>query len=536
MDKAKLINIIDKGEGLNSEFKSSFNIEVIETIVAFANTKGGYIVIGVNPKSKVVGVDVNSESVQEWANEVKQKTAPPIIPDVDLFELDDKTLVLFYVPEHPIKPISTKGKYYKRVSNSNHLMSTNEVVNLHLRSFNSSWDYHTSNHFDLSSISIDKVQASINLMNENEVKIFDDPITFLMKHDLIRDNLLSNAAYLLFTNKDTVLTSIELGRFQSDIIIKDSLRIKSDLISQVELVIDFIKKHINKEIVFTGEARSGEKWQYPLEAIREVVINMIVHRDYQASSDSIVKIFDDRIEFFNPGSLPPNITVADLISNNYTSSPRNKLIADFFKSMRLIEKYGSGIRRIIKYCEDYNLPSPTFKEISGGFMVTLFLHKTLLYENYVVEDSGRVSSFAKVIDNNNRVVDNVRNYRKVANKVAKKPLRVVDNVKNIKNNINKVVDNNKKVVETIINSTSRVADTDNKVVDNLTENQKKIIASISRNPRISAREISLHIGISHRKTQENMAKLRDRKFINRVGSPKGGYWEITNEELKEKLI
>jgi ATP-dependent DNA helicase RecG len=76
---------------------------------------------------------------------------------------------------------------------------------------------------------------------------------------------------------------------------------------------------------------------------------MVVHRDYRLSSDSIVKIFDNKIEFYNPGRLPASISIEDLISNNYRSTPRNKLLADFFKDLGLIEKYGSGIQRIINY-------------------------------------------------------------------------------------------------------------------------------------------------------------------------------------------
>jgi ATP-dependent DNA helicase RecG len=99
---------------------------------------------------------------------------------------------------------------------------------------------------------------------------------------------------------------------------------------------------------------------------------MIIHRDYRSSSDSIVKIFNDRIEFYNPGKLPEGITVNDLLTNNYKSTPRNKLVADFCKSLGLIEKYGSCIQRIIEHFEEANLPQPQFRNISEGFMVTIF--------------------------------------------------------------------------------------------------------------------------------------------------------------------
>ena len=122
----------------------------------------------------------------------------------------------------------------------------------------------------------------------------------------------------------------------------------------------------------TGEAQNVQKWQYPPEAIGEIVMNMIVHRDYRSASDSVVKIFSNKIEFYNPGRLPENITVEDLLSNNYISTPRNKLIADFCKNLGLIEKYGSGIKRIVDYFKAENLPVPEFRNISEGFMVTIF--------------------------------------------------------------------------------------------------------------------------------------------------------------------
>ena len=135
----------------------------------------------------------------------------------------------------------------------------------------------------------------INIINQTSARINDDPLTFLIKNDLLRNSQITNAAYLLFTERDTVLTTIELGRFQTETIIKDVARTKSDLLMQVDQVMGFVKKHINKEVIITGQPRNTQKWQYPLEAIREIITNMVIHRDYRASSDSIVKVFDTRI-------------------------------------------------------------------------------------------------------------------------------------------------------------------------------------------------------------------------------------------------
>ena len=367
-----LIHTISAGESSTLEFKTNFCNEAIETIVAFANAKGGKVLIGVSNDGAIVGTTLNEETVQNWINEIKQKTTPTLIPDVDTVEIEEKNVVVLTIQEYPLKPVSYRGRYFKRTANANHLLGVSEVVNIHLQTFNSSWDYHTNNHFKLEDISFEKIQLAIDSINENGVNISESPLNFLLKKDLIRGEKLTNAAFLLFTANDTVMTTIEMGRFQTDIIIKDTARSQTDIISQVDQVLNFVKKHMNKAIIFTGDAQNTQQWQYPMEAIREIVMNMIVHRDYREAADSIIKIYDDKIEFFNPGRLPDDITEEDLMINNYKSTPRNKIIADIFRSMGLIEKYGSGIQRIINYFKEAKLPKPTFKNQSNGFVVTVF--------------------------------------------------------------------------------------------------------------------------------------------------------------------
>jgi len=327
--------MIPSSESEKVEFKTAFNESVIETLVAFSNSKGGTVYIGIADDSVIKGVVLGKESISQWINEIKSKTAPQIIPETKTVFLDNKAIVLMSVHEYPVKPVSTRGRYFKRVKNSNHLLSVSEVVDLHLQSLNSSWDAYPDPVHAVDDISIDKVQEAIETMTRNHLTIVENPLSFLAKYNLLRENKLTNAAYLLFKRNETADTTIELGRFQTEIIIKDSRRSKSDVIAQIEQVLEFVKKHINKEVIITGISRNTQKWQYPIEAIREIVINMIVHRDYRLASDSIVKIFDNKIEFYNPGRLPDTISIQDLLNNNYRSTPRNKLLADFFKDFGL---------------------------------------------------------------------------------------------------------------------------------------------------------------------------------------------------------
>jgi ATP-dependent DNA helicase RecG len=336
-------------ESQTVELKASFCEDAIISLVAFSNTEGGSVYVGITDDGEVRGVTINKETISAWVNEIRNKTAPAIIPNVEEIEIGDKIVVVFKVSEYPVKPVSVRGRYYKRVKNANHQLTVTEVFNMHLQSLNTSWDAYPDAAHSLEDISLEKVQACIEIMQEKGLAITDSPLAFLFKFNLLREDKPTNAAYLMFKNNHSIITTIELGRFQDHITIKDTARTQSDIITQVNEVMDFVKKHINLEVIITGQVQNIQKWQYPLEAIREIVLNMIIHRDYSSSSDSVVKIYNNKIEFYNPGKLPDDITVEDLLSNNYKSTPRNKSIADFFKTLGWIEKYGSGISRVRGY-------------------------------------------------------------------------------------------------------------------------------------------------------------------------------------------
>ena len=133
MTPKELTHIITQGESDTVEFKQSFSKSVIETLVAFSNTRGGRVIIGVKNDKSISGVSVTEESVQQWINEIKQNTKPQIIPDTESVLLEEKEIIVFSIIEYPIKPVAYKGKYYKRVLNSNHLISLDELSNLHLQ-------------------------------------------------------------------------------------------------------------------------------------------------------------------------------------------------------------------------------------------------------------------------------------------------------------------------------------------------------------------------------------------------------------------
>lgn len=467
------------------EFKSSFNTTVIECLVAFANTKGGVVYVGVSDGAEVKGVTLGKETVAQIINEIKGKTSPSLIPMVEILDDEGKKVLALSVSEYPIKPVSTQGRYYKRVGNSNHLMTTSEVVDMHLQTLNSSWDAYPDVLHDMDTISLEKVQKAIDRMRGRGRDVTEDPLSFLLKYNLIREGRPTNAAYLLFKREDCYLSTVELGFFQDDITIKDSDRSKSDLLTQVEEVMTFVRKHINKKVIITGEAENRERWDYPLEAIREIVMNMIVHRDYRSSADSIVKVYPDKIEFYNPGRLPEGVTVEALLSNTYRSQPRNKLIADFCKDLGLIEKYGSGVRRVIALFKSVGIPVPVFTEMSGGVNVTVFTS---------VEEIGNVTE---------NVTDDVT--------------ESVEMCVDVTENVTESVEIDANVIEN--------------VTANVTENRlNRILELLKINPAITTTELAKQIGVSRMTIYRALEVLKSQDRVLRLGGDRGGRWNVMETE------
>ena len=393
--------MIPKQEDKHTEFKSSFSEKVIIGLVAFANAKGGTVYIGVDDDGSIVGARLGKETIAQWINEVKSKTEPSIIPDVEIMEENGKTIVMFSVQEYPVKPVSVKGKYYCRRQNSNHLLSAGEIADMSLQTRNSSWDYYPDPLHTVDDLNFNLVKKSIAQMNRRGMNITETPKEYILKKGLCHaDGKLTFGGYLLFKQEEDILTTIELGHFQDKdgIFIKDSARSKSSLVEQVDEVMQFVKKHINMAVIISPEqVENIQRWDYPLDAIREIVLNMIIHRDYRAAADSIVKILPDRMEFYNPGRLPEGLDIDDLMSNRYRSQPRNKQIADVFKDMGEIEKYGSGIRRVINEFRKAGQPDPVWQRISDGIMVTVYLGDANDGTNENVTENVTENRFSKLL-------------------------------------------------------------------------------------------------------------------------------------------
>ena len=200
--KSKLLELIKKGENERVEFKEKFDRETIETTVSFANTKGGIILIGVTDKSKIKGVEIGKETLNNWVNRISQSTEPVVIPEINNYRIKDKNIVVITIKESPIKPVSYKGICYIRIKNSNRKLTPKEIAELHLQTLGFSWDYCEARDATIEDVDLKKVKDYIELANRTgRRKIKENPIEVLRKLELIKNEKPTLAAILLFGKK-----------------------------------------------------------------------------------------------------------------------------------------------------------------------------------------------------------------------------------------------------------------------------------------------------------------------------------------------
>jgi len=163
---------------------------------------------------------------------------------------------------------------------------------------------------------------------------------------------------------------VQVGRFVSESEVVSTDVIEGNLFEQVEKVIEVLRiKYLENRFYYEGMRRK-EDMIYPEEALREAVINALIHRDYLGPHTQL-RVYDHELWLWNAGELPEKITFEKL-KKSHLSCPRNELLADVFFKAGFIESWGRGTLKILDQCQKWNLPEPNFSELTGGFLVTFF--------------------------------------------------------------------------------------------------------------------------------------------------------------------
>jgi predicted HTH transcriptional regulator len=375
-----LLDALRGPEGKTVEFKRDLSSPdgLLRTVVAFANTAGGAIFIGVEDGTRHVrGVAQPVALEERIANLISDSITPHVLPDLEILAYRRTHVVGLQVypsssrPHHLKRAGPDRGTYV-RVGSTNRRADATLVGEMRR--------FARGDAFDESPVTAPDSEAlDFRLASESFA-----PVRTLTRRDLKTLGLVTThqgrtvptvGGILLFgTDRLRHFPDawIQAGRFKGGdkATILDHADFRMPLLSAIEFAIDFVERHTTRGASI-GRVRRTDRWNLPPAAVREAVINAVAHADYSQRGAPIrVSLFDDRLEVENPGLLPFGLTVEDLHLG--ISKLRNHVIGRVFHELGLVEQWGSGIQRMIAACGDAGLKPPVLEEIGMRFRVTLY--------------------------------------------------------------------------------------------------------------------------------------------------------------------
>ena len=368
METADLKQRITQGENTTTEFKENFDQEVIETAVAFANAEGGRIFIGVSDKREIRGITIGKETLRDVSNRIFQATEPRVIVEIESVDVAEKSVLLIHISEASIKPVSVRGRCYKRVGNSNRVMSPQEIAQMHLNAVGQSWDQLLVTRAGMDDIDEKKVEWYLTRREiiRNVSKPQDMSMTAFLKNinGISEDGTPTHAGLLFFSKHPQrrffYNAQLRVVRFKGTSVIHpviDRLDCFETLWENVNAAEEFIRKNIRLLSFRTSESfQRDDKFEYPLNALREAIINALIHRSYQETADVRVFIFDNRVEVINPGTFPEGVS-----PDEPTHKPVNPTLSQFMYDIGFIEQYGAGIRMMKRLSEEWGNKEPRYE-------------------------------------------------------------------------------------------------------------------------------------------------------------------------------
>ncbi len=474
---------IMKGESKNIEFKVELpkkSEKYMKSVIAFANTSGGKIVIGVDDKSgQIVGVDEKEvfRMMDSIANAVTDSCEPQIVPDITFQNIDDKCVVIIEIYPGASRPyfLKSKGKHdgtYIRVAGTSRPADTVKIRELEMEGINLSWDELICVGYEVTEEAVYKLCKDIRQHMADSISAEEDKrhLREVTEQNLLNWKVLGRSeGELLATNSFVLLTSdyfrfakIQCALFKGtdrDIFI-DKKEYDGPLYEQIESAYQFVLRHINLGAEIEGIVRK-DSYELPVVAIREMIVNAVCHRNYMDNSCVQVAVYDDRVEVTSPGMLYGGLSLEEAMSGR--SKIRNRAVAEVFSRMEIIESWGTGIRRIVNRAKEYGLPEPEFLEIGDTFRVNLF--------------RGGFSL--------------------------------------------------KTSPETSPKTSPKTSPEKGTWIEGLTEQQKAILELMESDPRITRQEIANNINRSLATVKNNISILKKAELVKFVGSPKKGEWVVT---------
>ena len=399
MEIQELERWIQRGESDTLEFKKTTSLldGAAQTLCGFLNGKGGSVLIGVSSDGKLTGQTVTDRTLQEIARALS-KFEPHVQIEMNRVPVtrDREVVILTALLRKGDIPHVWDGRPYQRVGSTTSRMpqSVYQTLLMERDQKNHRWETGIAAHYSIEALDKDEIFRTMRIGAETRrlPEYQGDEIeSILDKLGLRKEGRLLNAAIVLFGTKflpDLPQCQLRLAHFKG--VDKSEFIDQNQLIGNAFYLLEeallFLRRHlpVAAKILPNALERKDEPL-FPLEALREALVNALCHRVYSNAGGAVsVAIFDDRLEIWNDGKLPSGFALESL-KQDHVSHPRNPLIANAFYARGLIEKWGRGTQRIVQLCVEAGHPEPEFLEQANSFLVR-FLASSYLAPNRISHD------------------------------------------------------------------------------------------------------------------------------------------------------
>jgi ATP-dependent DNA helicase RecG len=407
----ELKKLVSKGESDTLELKKSTAQlrRAGETLCAMLNGNGGKVLIGVTSEGRIVGQKISDKTLRELAD-ILQKFEPPPSIDRELVdvETDKDVLVLNAAANAEAMPYTFDGRPYQRIGSTTSIMPREVYQRLlseratgRLR-----WENQITDVYGFSNLDQEEILRTVRLgiaAGRLPESTGSDSADILNRLNLTRKGKPGNAAVVLFGTRlmpDYPQCQLRMARFRGldKSQFMDQRQIEGHAFALLEEAMLFLRRHLPVAgRIVPGLFEREDEPLFPLEALREALVNAFCHRDYTIIGGAVsLAIYDDRLEIWSDGTLPFGLKPDDL-KREHASRPRNPLIAQVFYLRGMIERWGRGTQKIVELCVKAGHPEPEFGEQAGSVWVR-FLPSGYIAPHRVAHDlTGRQRELLQIL-------------------------------------------------------------------------------------------------------------------------------------------
>ena len=394
-------------ESQNIEWKESWRDDYLKWVCGFANAIGGVIFIGKDDDGVIINLVDYRNLLEAIPNKIREHLG--IIAEVNLHQENGAHYLEIVVPPYTV-PVSLRGRYYYRTGSTKLELTGSALNEFLLKKSGKTWDnvpeaVATFNDIDSESVKtfIKDAQKSGRMPDVSDLSIQE----LFEKLRLSDKGEIKRAAIILFgkdPNRFYPNVMVKIGRFgNDDADLKFQETEEGNLIQLLKNVPNQLNyKFFTKPIDFEGMQRV-EKGEYPVAALREMLLNALVHRTYMGSMIQL-RVYDNKLTLWNEGNLPEGMELESL-KRHHISRPRNPIIADICFKAGYIDSWGRGTLKIINSCKEAGLPEPTITALDGGILVTLFKDKYSIEQLKALGLSERQIAAVEFVKKNKKITN-----------------------------------------------------------------------------------------------------------------------------------